>query len=185
MREFSGHVAHAVEQHRRNEQKLKNHERELQRRLTQLQLDELVSKKKKVQAALKEADEPTGVMAAVNTPNQVLPPQPVQQAPQVMQRSPHATQQAPVNVNQNTLHSASQPQQPNAPIVIYMPEQQGNRNRGMMTFGRGRGRGRGYYSQPRDMPPPNVCWGCSQPGHNRRNCPVNPWPQEVMQMHQQ
>ncbi len=40
-KEFCNHVSHAVEQYRKNEQKLKNQEKELQRKLTQLQLEEL------------------------------------------------------------------------------------------------------------------------------------------------
>ncbi|KAL0150967.1 hypothetical protein M9458_053694 [Cirrhinus mrigala] len=46
-KEFCDHVSHAVEQFRKNEQKLKNQEKELQRKLTQLQLEELTKKNKK------------------------------------------------------------------------------------------------------------------------------------------
>ncbi|KAL0176873.1 hypothetical protein M9458_029203, partial [Cirrhinus mrigala] len=50
-KEFCDHVSHAVELYRKNEQKLLNQEKELQRKLTQLQLEELTAKrKKKVQA---------------------------------------------------------------------------------------------------------------------------------------
>ncbi|KAL0150420.1 hypothetical protein M9458_054237, partial [Cirrhinus mrigala] len=52
-KEFCDHVSHAVEQFRKNEQKLKNQEKELQRKLTQLQLEELTKKnKKKIQASV-------------------------------------------------------------------------------------------------------------------------------------
>ncbi|XP_050959184.1 T-complex protein 1 subunit beta-like [Labeo rohita] len=63
-KEFRDHVVHAVEQYRKQELKIKNQEKELQRKLTQLQLEELISKKKKVQAVQKE-DHPA--MAPVNT----------------------------------------------------------------------------------------------------------------------
>lgn len=46
-------MVHAVEKHRRLELKMKNQEKELQRKLTQLQLEELLNKKKKVQAVQK------------------------------------------------------------------------------------------------------------------------------------
>lgn len=46
-KEFCDYVSHAVEHYRKQELRLKQQERELQRRLTQLQLDELSSKEKK------------------------------------------------------------------------------------------------------------------------------------------
>ncbi|KAL0152317.1 hypothetical protein M9458_052040 [Cirrhinus mrigala] len=56
-KEFCDHVSHAVEQFRKNEQKLKNQEKELQRKLTQLQLEELTKKnKKKIQASVKKEE---------------------------------------------------------------------------------------------------------------------------------
>ncbi|KAJ8342668.1 hypothetical protein SKAU_G00325960 [Synaphobranchus kaupii] len=57
-REFCDHVIHTVEKHRKDEQKLKEQEKEVQRKLSQLQLGEL-TKKKKVQAMMKaEVPEP-------------------------------------------------------------------------------------------------------------------------------
>ncbi len=46
-KEFSDHVSHAIEQYRSNEQKLKSQEKELQRKLTQLQLEELTKRTRK------------------------------------------------------------------------------------------------------------------------------------------
>lgn len=46
-KEFCDYVTHDVEQYRTNEQKLKNQERELQRKLSQLQFEELTNRKKK------------------------------------------------------------------------------------------------------------------------------------------
>ncbi|KAL0147906.1 hypothetical protein M9458_056783 [Cirrhinus mrigala] len=34
-----------------------------------------------------------------------------------------------------------------------------------------------WTSQLRVGGPPGVCWGCNQPGHNKRDCPINPWQQ--------
>ncbi len=52
-KKFCDHVSHAVKQHRNNEQKLKSQEKELQRKLTQLQLEELTKKnKKQIQAPI-------------------------------------------------------------------------------------------------------------------------------------
>ncbi len=74
-KEFRDHVVHAVEQYRRQESKVKNQEKELQRKLTQLQLEELLNKKKKVQAVQKE--DQSAVMAPVNTSVPVNPPAPM------------------------------------------------------------------------------------------------------------
>ncbi|KAL0172944.1 hypothetical protein M9458_033255, partial [Cirrhinus mrigala] len=70
-KEFRDHVVHAVEQYRKQELKIKNQEKELQRKLTQLQLEELINKKKKIQAVQKE-DQPA-VMVPVNAPMPVNP----------------------------------------------------------------------------------------------------------------
>ena len=54
-KEFCDHVTHAVEQYRKNELKLKIQEKELQRKLTQLQIEQLTSNnKKKIQATVKK-----------------------------------------------------------------------------------------------------------------------------------
>ncbi len=45
-KEFRDRVSHEMEQHRNNEQKLKSQEKEIQRKLTQLQLEELKKNKK-------------------------------------------------------------------------------------------------------------------------------------------
>ncbi|KAI2647270.1 Gag-Pol polyprotein [Labeo rohita] len=164
-KEFRDHVVHAVEQYRRQELKVKNQEKELQRKLTQLQLEELINKKKKVQAVQKE-DQPA-VMAPVNAPIPV---------------NPSATVNALAPASQTTAAQAPPagqvtPQGP-APVVIYLkPEQSSNRNWNRQQQQGGRGRGRFNNNQQRAGGPPGVCWGCNQPGHNRRDCPINPWQQ--------
>ncbi len=163
-KEFRDHVVHAVEQYRRQELKVKNQEKELQRKLTQLQLEELLNKKKKVQAVQKE--DQSAVMAPVNTSVPVNPPAP-------MNVHPPANQTATAQVT--PAETVNAPQGP-APVVIYLkPEQSNNRNWNRQQQQGGRGRGRFNNNQQRAGGPPGVCWGCNQPGHNRRDCPINPW----------
>ncbi len=153
-----------MEQYRRQESKVRNQEKELQRKLTQLQLEELLNKKKKVQAVQKE--DQSAVMAPVNTSVPVNPP---------------AQMNVPAPVNQTVTaqmapaDTVNAPQGP-APVVIYLkPEQSNNRNWNRQQQQGGRGRGRFNNNQQRVGGPPGVCWGCNQPGHNRRDCPINPW----------
>lgn len=69
-KEFCDHVAYAVKQYRKNDQKLKSQDRRLQRKLTQLQLEQLTLKKMKIQVAVKcKEEEQSVVMAPVNMPN--------------------------------------------------------------------------------------------------------------------
>ncbi|XP_056618335.1 uncharacterized protein LOC130432826 [Triplophysa dalaica] len=144
-KEFCDHVTHAVRQYRSNELKLRNQEKELQRKLVQLQLEEL-ARKKKTQAMVKDKDEEkdhAAMMAPVNVP-----------VPMTQQPGAVTVQQIP----------GSGPQQP-APIVIYVKPEQQNR------FGPRPGQG----EQGRQNRGRNSCWGCGQQGHNRRDCPTNPW----------
>ncbi|XP_058616203.1 uncharacterized protein LOC131530095 [Onychostoma macrolepis] len=162
-KEFRDHVVHAVEQYRRQELKMKN--QVLQRKLTQLQLEELLNKKKKVQAVQKE--DHSAVMAPVNTSVPVNPPAPMNVPAPVT-----ATAQAP------SAGTVNAPQGP-APVVIYLkPEQSNNRNLNRQQQRGGRGRGRFNNNQQKAGGPPGVCWGCNQPGHNRRDCLINPWQQD-------
>ncbi len=82
-KEFRDHVVHAVEQYRRQKLKVKDQEKELQRRLYQMQLDELLNKKKKVQTVQKE--DQSAVMAPVNTSVPVNPPAPMNVHPPAYQ----------------------------------------------------------------------------------------------------
>ncbi len=71
-KKFCDHVAYAVKQYRKNEQKLKSQDIRLQRKLTQLQLKQLTRKKKKIQVAVKcKEEEKSAVIAPVNMPNPV------------------------------------------------------------------------------------------------------------------
>ncbi len=116
-KEFRDHVVHAVEQYRRQQLKVKDQEKELQRKLYQMQLEELLNKKKKVQAVQKE--DQSAVMAPVNTSVLVNPPAPMNVHPPAYQT---ATAQA------TPAETVNAPQGP-APVVIYLkPEQSNNRN---------------------------------------------------------
>ncbi|XP_058615370.1 uncharacterized protein LOC131529613 [Onychostoma macrolepis] len=158
-KEFRDHVVHAVEQYRRQELKMKSQEKELQRKLAQMQLEELL-KKKKVQAIQRE--DLSAVMAPVNTPVPVNPPAPMN---------------VPAPVNQIVTAQAPPAGQGPVPMVIYLKPELSNRNWNRQQQQGGRVRGRFNNNQQRAGGPPGVCWGCNQPGHNRRDCPINPWQQ--------
>ncbi|KAL0148946.1 hypothetical protein M9458_055750 [Cirrhinus mrigala] len=91
-KEFRDHVVHAVEQYRKQELKIKNQEKELRRKLTQLQPEELINKKKVVQAVQKE-DHPA-VMAPVNTSVPVNPSATVNVQPHIWQHKQHLLEQS-------------------------------------------------------------------------------------------
>jgi hypothetical protein len=158
-KEFRDHVVHAVEQYRKQELKMKNQEKELQRKLTQMQLEELLNKKKKIQAVQKE--DTSAVMAPVNTSVPVNPPAPMNMtAPANQIVTAQAPPAGPSNIPQG---------QP--PVVIYLkPEQANNRNWNRPQQG-GRGRGRFNNNQQK----PGICWRCNQPGHFKKDCPSSPW----------
>ncbi|KAL0148070.1 hypothetical protein M9458_056610, partial [Cirrhinus mrigala] len=148
-KEFCDHVSHAVEQFRKNEQKLKNQEKELQRKLTQLQLEELTKKnKKKIQASVKKEEaEQMSVMSPVSAPPPTIQPNP----PTAIPLTAHLTPVPIINVYT---------QQPGPMGWRKRPAQRGQRGRGRPTTG-----------------PPGLCWGCGQPGHSKIDCPNNPWQQ--------
>ncbi len=163
-KEFRDHVVHALEQYRRQQLKVKDQEKELQRKLYQMQLDELLNKKKKVQAVQKE--DQSAVMAPVNTSVLVNPSAPMNVHPPAFQTA---------KMQMTPAETVKTPQGP-APVVIYLkPEQPNNRNWNRQQQQGGRGRGRFNNNQQRVGGSPRVCWGCNQPGHNRRECPINPW----------
>ncbi len=150
-KEFRDHVVHAMEQYRKRGLKMKRQEKELQKKLTQLQLEEL-------------KEDHSAVMAPVNTTVPVNPP---------------ATVNVPAPANQTTAVQAAPagtvnaPQGP-APVVIYVkPEQSNNRNCNRQEQQGGHGRGRFNNNQQRICSPPGVCWGCNKTG----DCPINPWQQ--------
>ena len=149
-KEFCDHVSHAVEQQRKNELKLKSQEKELQRKLTQLQLEELTKKNKKnIQASVTNA---TAEQMTLMPP--VIAPQPTTQSSLLTA--------VPPNEHLNSV--------PIINVYTQQPGQMGWRKNPIQQRGRGRGRGR-------DRPPP-LCWGCGQPGHIKADCPTQQWPQQ-------
>lgn len=165
-KEFCDYVAHAVEQHRKTELKLTNQEKELQRKLAQLQLDELTKKnKKKMQATVKEEEsEQMTVMAPVTAP------------PAVLARSP-------------AVFPPKAPQTP-APIVNVYATPPGQERWKRKPFGRGQGErnkdrcwGCGQFDHKKSECPTNPWYqppwgqrgGWQQPFQHPGQSPVNPY----------
>ncbi|KAE8277466.1 hypothetical protein D5F01_LYC24593 [Larimichthys crocea] len=139
-RKFCDHVIHAIDRHRKEEQKLREQERAVQRKVSQLQLTELTNKsKKKVQAPVLNDDE-EAQSGAIVAPAVAVPSDP-------------------------PIHHQSPAPPPQAPPVVYVYIQQ-PRGRGKKATAQ-KGNRVGQHKR---------CWGCNQPGHNRRDCPENPWP---------
>ena len=155
-KEFSDHLVHAVDRYRQNELKIQEQSREVQRKLTQLQWEELTrkDKDKKKQAAVLEANTMTPVL-------QQAPPQ------QSFFQTPPET----------TTFPAQQPQSlrsPEAPVVNVYTQNSGNpNNRSRQNQYRGT-QGQFRYNQQQEQQgqrgEPLRCWGCNQEGHIRRNC---------------
>lgn len=145
-KEFCDYVSHAVDQYRKTEQQLKKQESELQRKLTQLQLEELTRKsKKKVQAAVVTEEGDEAMMA------------PITAAPPMTQPSPSAGYL--LHRNQMT-----------PPIInVYAQEPEARWQK------RSTQREQKGTSKPYALTPPGVCWGCGLTGHNKRHCTTNPW----------
>ncbi len=147
--ELCDHVSRAVEQHRNNEHKLKSQEKEIQRKLTQLQLEELTKRNKKINKApiKKEESEQITLKSSVNAP-------PIAIQPSQPAAVPLHVHQIPVPIiNVYT-------QQPEPMGWKRQPVQRGQRRRGTAYTG-----------------PPGMCWGCKQFRHNKIDCPTNSWQQ--------
>ncbi len=158
-KEFCDHVAYAVKQYRKNDQKLKSQNRRLQRKLTQLQLEQLTLKKMKIQVAVKcKEEEQSVVMAPVNMPKPVAQSTTVVLVPFIQN----------ITSTENKL-------QPLARIVIYARPDHPNKTNWTRPQQEGQRGKRQNNGQQRVNSLPGVCWGCKQPGHNRRDYPTNPW----------
>lgn len=158
-KEFSDHLVHAVDRYRQNEQKMQEQSREVQRKLSQLQLEELTrkDKDKKKQAVVAEP----GTMTPV-----------VQRAPPQMNFS-QVPPQAPSPLVQQPQSQGS----PAPPIVNVYTQ---NREQGISKGNRQKNQYRGPQGQPgygqRQEPPnqfgmPRPCWECGQEDHFKRDCP--------------
>ncbi|XP_035235607.1 uncharacterized protein LOC118206710 [Anguilla anguilla] len=153
--EIRAHILHFVRRHRDSEKDKKASK--MQKKPIAKQL-----------AAMEEKDkgkESTATLAAVvmQTPT----PQPM--VPQL----PHQRQQQPQYEAQRSWKQQSQP-----PLEIFV----GNGSQPGQWRGKrgGPGRSSGPFRGPGGdqggKVEPRVCWGCQQPGHLRRNCLQNPWP---------
>ncbi len=141
----------AVEQHRNNEQKFKDQEKEIQRKLTQLQLELTKRNKKIIQAPIKkEESEQMTLMSSVNVPSTAIQPS-----------QPAAV---PLNVHQIPV--------PIINVYTQQPEPMGWKRQPVQRGQRGRGK---PYTGP-----PGMCWGCGHGhGHNKIDCPTNSWQQPL------
>ncbi|XP_036071017.1 uncharacterized protein LOC118599606 isoform X1 [Oryzias melastigma] len=145
-RQFRDHVVHVVEKYRKEQEQQREQDTRTQRKVTQLQLNELQNKgKAKTQAPVLSA-EPRDIAGWV----------PVQQSGAAPPVGPPA--------------SAPQVQQP--PVVnVYSQQAPGPRNGRFAGGPRSqRGSPMGY---PRAPQTPGLCWGCQSPSHLWSQCPNN------------
>ncbi|KAK0145553.1 hypothetical protein N1851_015507 [Merluccius polli] len=168
-KEFSDHLVHAVERYRQSELKIQEQSKEVQRKLTQLQLEELTKKEKKRQAVVVEPD--VAIM------------QNVQQAPPQVQ---------PFQQTFSSLAQQPQGQGSLTPPVVNIYTQNSGNPRGGNTQNQYRKQpkytqqqGQSGYAPRQGAPGQNrgvvVCWGCNQEGHMRKECLTNPLPQKQQQ----
>ncbi len=146
--ELCDHVSRAVEQHRNKTHKLKSQEKEIQRKLTQLQLEELTKRNKKIIKATikKEESEQITLKSSVNAP------------PIAIQPSQPAA--VPLNVHQIPV-----------PIINVYTTRANGMEKTTCTKRTEKKRGTAYTG------PPGMCWGCKQFRRNKIDCPTNSWQQ--------
>jgi hypothetical protein len=173
-RDFCDHVVHAVDKYRQNEHKIQEQSKEVQRKLSQLQLEELTrrEKEKKKQAVVSEPVD-TILQAVQQGAPQTQPPQqaffpPVQQ-PQ-SQWSP-----TPPAINIHT-HNNGNPMGGNKQNHNKGPQGQYKNNQQQGSQGQYKNnQQQGFQGQRRG---PLICYGCNQEGHMKRNCLTNPLPSQ-------
>ncbi|XP_027855309.1 uncharacterized protein LOC114133520 [Xiphophorus couchianus] len=143
-KEFRDHVVRAIEKYRRDEQKLTDQDKNIQRKLAQLQLGELQSSSKtRTQAAVVRGDQHP-------SPNVANLPNAVSTAPQMYPPAPQITQ-------------------PSQPVVNVYPQPWNSRP--FVPRGRQQrspswpNRGRGGPTRA-----PGACWTCDVFGHRSDQC---------------
>ena len=171
-----------VDRRTRRQRKQEEVNRHLVNKLTQLQLNELTEPKKdktKPQAPVSTVGEVQPV-SQPTTPTVPVPVQPPLNPQRTTAETNNATPMPPIHVH------VHQPPAFHAQDGNYRP-----RGRPGMRGRQGRYRGRGgmfqqnlgHAQSTHNLAPPqsqpqtrkDICWGCNQPGHRRRDCPVNPW----------
>ncbi len=153
--QFRDHVVHAVDRYRRDEKRMHEQDKNVQRKIARLQLGELQgTSKAKSQAAVvttRDVQAPSDTTAPVMVveARNIAPPQPVRQPPQLAFAAPQAQPPPVINVYQ-------QPPDMQHPNVRY----QGPFRPQGMNRRDGRGSGR-----------PGGCWNCGDYGHYPDRCP--------------
>ena len=161
-RDFNDHLVHAVDEYRQNKQRIQEQSKEVQRKLYQLQLEDLTRKErdKKRQAGVLEP-------AAVNS-------QAAQQGA-LQNQYPRLAFSLPVQQPQSQLS----PTPPVTHVHIHNYGNPTNKNRQNQQQGsQGQNRNnqqQGFQGQRRG---PLICYGCNQEGHMKRNCLTNPLPSQ-------
>lgn len=185
--EFNEYVIHAVEKYRKEEKRQDDQQREIQRKLLQLQLEEL--KKKEKDKAKKIAPMMADFMFE-DTPPQAHRGQgrgggevPMTSITYNISGVPPTQNQGQPRGGQNWGQQQAQGGQTNKQGQSGDRRNQGNKGQnagGQRQGQQNQNQGQGRQAQGG----PQVCWGCGQPGHNRRECPTNPWegqPQDSVQ----
>ena len=157
-RDFNDHLVHAVDEYRQNKQRIQEQSKEVQRKLYQLQLEDLTRKErdKKRQAGVLEP-------AAVNL-------QAAQQGA-LQNQYPRLAFSLPVQQPQSQLSPT--------PTVTHVhihnygnPTNKNRQNQGP----RGQFRNNQQQGSQGQRRGPLICYGCNMEGHIRRNCLANPYP---------
>ncbi|XP_059911551.1 uncharacterized protein LOC132460709 [Gadus macrocephalus] len=159
-RDFNDHLVHAVDEYRQNKQIIQEQSKEVQRKLYQLQLEDLTRKErdKKRQAGVLE---PAAVIsqaaqqgALQNQYPRLAFSLPVQQPQSQLSPTPPVT-----HVH---IHNYGNPTNKNRQNQYKGPQGQFRNNQQQGSQGQRRG--------------PLICYGCNMEGHIRRNCLANPYP---------
>ena len=168
---FSCYLVHAVDKYRQNENKIQEQGKDVLRKLSQLQLEELTRKKKQV--VVSEPVE-TILQAVQQGAPQTQPPQqafspPVQQ-PQ-SQWSPTPPFSYTIQIH---LHNTGNPTNGNRQNQNKGPKGQYINN--LQQGHQGQFRNNQQQGSQGQRRGPLICYGCNMEGHIRRNCLANPYP---------
>ena len=155
-RDFSSHLVHAVDKYRQNEQRIQEQSKEVLRKLSQIQLEELTKKKK--QAVVSEPVET--ILQAVQQGSPLT--QPPQQAFSPPVQQPQSQWSPTPPVIQIHTHNSGNPTNGNR-------QNQSKGSQGQFKYNQQQG----FKGQRRG---PLICYGCNQEGHIKKNCSINPFP---------
>ena len=157
-RDFNDHLVHAVDEYRQNKQRIQEQSKEVQRKLYQLQLEDLTRKErdKKRQAGVLE---PAAVIS-----------QAAQQGA-LQNQYPRLAFSLPVRQPQSQLS-------PTPPVTHVHIHNYGNpTNKNRQNQGpQGQFRNNQQPGSQGQRRGPLICYGCNQEGHSKKDCLTNPFP---------